>query len=240
MAEPKNYTNLEMRWSLEGKTALVTGGSRRIGHAIVEELAKFGAIVHTCCRKESELEKKRYGIRSEIPRIVGDHKQIIGLYKDNDRLRSFWRPSLSLLLIHLIKLGASLVNFILGGFQSFFQLGERKIGLESCRFGLKISISELHITSLAYPVSGCTAMVVLFDFPRKRVWYLQIHNSSTSRVESDGIFYPSPRRGNLRLKSELVKGGASSCLCCLVGDVSSEESPNFLFSMPLSVLVITA
>ncbi|KAF4372977.1 hypothetical protein F8388_011004 [Cannabis sativa] len=57
MAEPKNYTNLEMRWSLEGKTALVTGGSRRIGHAIVEELAKFGAIVHTCCRKESELEK---------------------------------------------------------------------------------------------------------------------------------------------------------------------------------------
>ncbi|KAM6550914.1 hypothetical protein CsatB_000722 [Cannabis sativa] len=57
MAEPNNYTSHEMRWSLEGKTALVTGGSRGIGHAIVEELAKFGALVHTCCRKESELEK---------------------------------------------------------------------------------------------------------------------------------------------------------------------------------------
>uniref|UniRef100_A0A803LX42 Uncharacterized protein n=1 Tax=Chenopodium quinoa TaxID=63459 RepID=A0A803LX42_CHEQI len=37
-------------------TALVTGGSRGIGHVVVEELAGLGAKVHTCARNESELE----------------------------------------------------------------------------------------------------------------------------------------------------------------------------------------
>ncbi|XP_048504566.1 tropinone reductase homolog At5g06060 isoform X5 [Beta vulgaris subsp. vulgaris] len=44
------------RWSLQGMTALVTGGSRGIGHAIVEELVGFGARVHTCARNEVELD----------------------------------------------------------------------------------------------------------------------------------------------------------------------------------------
>lgn len=43
------------RWSLEGMTALVTGGTRGIGNAVVEELAALGAAVYTCSRKESEL-----------------------------------------------------------------------------------------------------------------------------------------------------------------------------------------
>lgn len=45
------------RWSLSGMTALVTGGTRGIGHAVVEELGGFGARIHVCSRTEGELNK---------------------------------------------------------------------------------------------------------------------------------------------------------------------------------------
>ncbi|KAF7063209.1 hypothetical protein CFC21_069731 [Triticum aestivum] len=51
--------NREQRWSLAGATALVTGGSRGIGHAIVEELVGLGARVHTCSENAAELEESR-------------------------------------------------------------------------------------------------------------------------------------------------------------------------------------
>ncbi|KAJ9545738.1 hypothetical protein OSB04_025445 [Centaurea solstitialis] len=46
------------RWSLHGMTALVTGGTRGIGYAVVEELAALGAAVHTCSRNEAELNQR--------------------------------------------------------------------------------------------------------------------------------------------------------------------------------------
>jgi Tropinone reductase 1 len=46
-------------WSLTGATALVTGGSKGIGHAIVEQLAGLGVRVHTCARSAADLEECR-------------------------------------------------------------------------------------------------------------------------------------------------------------------------------------
>ncbi|XP_047326932.1 tropinone reductase homolog At5g06060-like [Impatiens glandulifera] len=45
------------KWSLIGMTGLVTGGTRGIGYAIVEELAQLGATLYTCSRNEDELNR---------------------------------------------------------------------------------------------------------------------------------------------------------------------------------------
>ncbi|XP_050290453.1 tropinone reductase homolog At2g29150-like isoform X3 [Quercus robur] len=49
--------NRGSRWSLQGMTALVTGGTKGIGYAVVEELASLGATVHTCSRNEAQLNE---------------------------------------------------------------------------------------------------------------------------------------------------------------------------------------
>ncbi|KAK1588202.1 hypothetical protein Q3G72_020913 [Acer saccharum] len=56
MAEADGNGGLN-RWSLKGMTALVTGGTKGLGHAVVEEFAELGATVYTCSRNEAEFNK---------------------------------------------------------------------------------------------------------------------------------------------------------------------------------------
>ncbi|KAG5253761.1 tropinone reductase family protein [Salix suchowensis] len=57
MAQADCNSSRDSRWLLHGMTALVTGGSKGLGHAVVEELAGLGATVHTCARTESVLDE---------------------------------------------------------------------------------------------------------------------------------------------------------------------------------------
>ena len=62
------------RWTLEGRTALVTGGSKGIGRGIVEELLDKGASVYFVARNETDItrtenELQKYtikGIRADV------------------------------------------------------------------------------------------------------------------------------------------------------------------------------
>ncbi|KMZ75370.1 NAD(P)-binding Rossmann-fold superfamily protein [Zostera marina] len=84
-AKPSGTAGLGARWSLQGYTALVTGGTRGIGNAVIVDLASMGAVVHTCSRNEIELGKclKEWGESGfQVTGSVAD----VSVRKDREKL----------------------------------------------------------------------------------------------------------------------------------------------------------
>lgn len=57
---------MDSKWTLKGLKALVTGGSRGIGNAVVNELLYHGAEVLFCARNETENMSKKFFIKADI------------------------------------------------------------------------------------------------------------------------------------------------------------------------------
>ncbi|XP_030938495.1 tropinone reductase homolog At5g06060-like isoform X3 [Quercus lobata] len=91
------------RLSLLGMTALVTGGTQGIGHAVVEELAGLGARVHTCSRNEANLnaclhdwEMKGFQVTGSVCDVMSRGERV----KLMDTVSSVFSRRLNILLAH--------------------------------------------------------------------------------------------------------------------------------------------
>nr|XP_034917984.1 tropinone reductase homolog At2g29150-like isoform X2 [Populus alba] len=91
----------DKRWSLQGMTALVTGGTKGLGYAVVGELAALGAIVHTCGRSQEQLRENLREWKAKGFKVTGS---VCDLSSNADReklmeeVSSFFDGKLDILL----------------------------------------------------------------------------------------------------------------------------------------------
>jgi Tropinone reductase 1 len=85
---------MDDRWTLQGKTALVTGGTKGIGRAIVEEFTAKGARVLFVARSKKDIERTEkelpegssLGISADISKKEGRHHLAARVKEETDKL----------------------------------------------------------------------------------------------------------------------------------------------------------
>ncbi|XP_078175449.1 tropinone reductase homolog At5g06060-like [Carex rostrata] len=132
----------EERWSMQGATALVTGGSKGIGRAIVEELARFGVAVHTCSRNEEELNTMLNQCKLMNLRVTGSVCDVSNRSQREelmDKIRTVFNGKLDILVNNAGSLGP--------GWKPVTQYtSEEYSNLMATNFD-----SSFHLTQLAHP-----------------------------------------------------------------------------------------
>ncbi|KVI06967.1 Glucose/ribitol dehydrogenase [Cynara cardunculus var. scolymus] len=125
---PLNFAGLKgnSRWSLAGMTALVTGGTRGIGYAVVEELAELGAVVHTCSRNEVELNQRLQEWSAKGFSVTGSVCDVASRPQREqlmEKVSSLFSGKLNILLENIVANGLRVVlRSILSNKNSFLQI----------------------------------------------------------------------------------------------------------------------
>ena len=78
------------RWSLKNKKAVVTGGSKGIGQAIVAELIALGAEVLAVARKAEDLEKLHEQHPERLTTLIADVSRPEGRAKILEAVQELW------------------------------------------------------------------------------------------------------------------------------------------------------
>ncbi|KAF8762470.1 hypothetical protein HU200_009437 [Digitaria exilis] len=133
----------EERWSLAGKTALVTGGSKGIGRAIVEELAGLGVRVHTCARGDGELQEclRRWGADDRLARVTGSTCDV-AVRADRERLFAAAAE----------ELGGRLDILVNNAGQTMFRAATETTPEDYARLMATNLESSFHLSQLAHPL----------------------------------------------------------------------------------------
>jgi Tropinone reductase 1 len=99
------------RWTLEGKTALVTGGTKGMGRAITESLASWGAEVVFAARSEDEVRQTQNELESRGWNVRG-YRADVSIQKDRDMLVRILQDLFPRLDILINNVGTNIRNKI--------------------------------------------------------------------------------------------------------------------------------
>ncbi|KAL8188976.1 hypothetical protein R6Q57_029496 [Mikania cordata] len=141
------------RWCLDGMTALVTGGTRGIGFAVVEELAELGAVVHTCSRNESELNQRLQEWSGKGFRVTGSVCDLAS------------RPQRELLVAKVSSLFNNKLNILINNVGTAFTKPTTEYTAEEYSMIMTTNLESCyHMCQLAHPLlktSGVGSIVFI-------------------------------------------------------------------------------